>query len=80
MRKTRFAEISRDGRSQIIRLPEEHHFEGGRLLIRRVKHGVLLQPAFADTVSWFAELDRLNSKPFLPKRNQKPAPRREMFG
>lgn len=74
------AKLFRNGRSQAVRLPREFRFEGDRVRIRRVAHGVLLEPLISDTLEWFAELDRFRSEPFMKKgRNQPRAPRRKIF-
>jgi hypothetical protein len=39
-----------------------------------------VEPMFTDVTSWFAELDRLALKPFMPEgRQQPPAPQRDVF-
>jgi antitoxin VapB len=74
------AKIFQNGRSQAVRLPREFRFEGDRVRVRRVAQGVLLQPMFPDTKSWFAELDRIASDKFMPgRRNQPTTPKREIF-
>lgn len=80
MAKAGVAKLFRNGRSQAVRLPREFRFEGDRVRIRQVAEGVLLEPLISDTPEWFAELDRLNSEPFMKKsRNQPVAPSREIF-
>lgn len=80
MPKTDIAKLFRNGRSQAVRLPQEFRFEGDRVRVRRVPQGVLLEPMVADARQWFAELDRLNSDPFMSKgRNQPPTPKRGIF-
>jgi antitoxin VapB len=74
------AKLFRNGRSQAVRLPQEFRFEGDQVRIRRVGRGVLLQPLDFDIKAWFAELDRLNTEPFMPDgRNQPPTPVRDIF-
>ncbi len=74
------AKLFRNGRSQAVRLPKEFRFEGERVRIRRVAQGVLLEPLIPDAGNWLAELDRLNSEPFMPKGRKQPvAPRRKIF-
>ena len=74
------AKLFRNGRSQAVRLPREFRFEGDRVRIRQVADGVLLEPFISDTPKWFAELDRLNSEPFMKKsRNHLVAPSRDIF-
>lgn len=80
MAKTGVAKLFRNGRSQAVRLPREFRFEGDRVRIRRVAAGILLQPFISDTPGWFAELDRLNTEPFMKKGRKQPlTPRREIF-
>ncbi len=80
MAKSGVAKLFRNGRSQAVRLPKEFRFEGDQVRIRKVAEGVLLEPLIPDAPSWFAELDRLNSEPFMKKgRNQPVAPRRAIF-
>jgi antitoxin VapB len=79
MAKTHVAQLFQNGRSQAVRLPKEYRFEGDRVRIRRVAHGVLLEPFIADTARWFEELDRF-PEPFMEKGRKQPiAPRREIF-
>jgi len=80
MAKTGIAKLFRNGRSQAVRLPREFRFEGDRVRIRRVAEGVLLEPLISDAPRWFAELDRLNSEPFMKKGRKQPVtPRRAVF-
>jgi antitoxin VapB len=80
MAKTGFAKLFRNGRSQAVRLPKEFRFEGDRVRIRRVDQGVLLEPLIPSALEWFAELDRFNAEPFMPKgRRQPPVRRRAVF-
>jgi antitoxin VapB len=46
------------GRSQAVRLPKEFRLPGGRVRVRHVGDGVLLEPIASDVDAWFAELDR----------------------
>ena len=80
MAETGIAKLFRNGRSQAVRLPREFRFDGDRVRIRQVAKGVLLEPLICDIAEWFAELDRVNSEPFMKKkRNQPVAPRRDIF-
>ena len=80
MAKRGVAKLFRNGRSQAVRLPREFRFEGDRVRIRRVKQGVLLEPLISEAPAWFAELDRLNTEPFMPKGRRQPVtPGREIF-
>jgi antitoxin VapB len=74
------AKIFQNGRSQAVRLPREFRLKGDRVRVRRVAEGVLLQPMFPDTKSWFDELDRLSFEKFMSGgRNQPITPQREIF-
>jgi antitoxin VapB len=80
MAKTGVAKLFRNGRSQAVRLPREFRFEGEEVRVRKLGEGVLLEPIISDTATWFAELDRLNTEPFLKTgRKQPKAPRRRIF-
>ena len=77
---TTTAKLFKNGRSQAVRLPREFRFEGDRVRIRRSGRGVLVEPMFKDVSTWFAELDRLDSEPLMPKgRQQPPTPERRVF-
>ena len=68
------------GRDQAVRLPREFRFEGDRVRVRRSGRGVLVEPLFSDVSTWFAELDRLASEPFMPEGRKQPrAPKRDLF-
>jgi antitoxin VapB len=74
------AKLFRNGRSQAVRLPREFRFEGDEVRIRKVPEGVLLEPIVFDTKTWFEELDRFNTEPFMPEGREQPvAPERENF-
>ena len=74
------ARLFKNGRSQAVRLPRELRFEGDRVRIRRAGRGVIVEPMFGDISTWFAELDRLATEPFMPEgRQQPPAPARNAF-
>lgn len=80
MAKDGIAKLFRNGRSQAVRLPQEFRFEGQAVRVCRVADGVLLQPLISDVHEWFAQLDRLNSEPFMEDdRKQPAAPRRRIF-
>jgi antitoxin VapB len=80
MGKRAIAKLFRNGRSQAVRLPQEFRFEGNEVRVRKTNEGVLLEPLIADTRKWFAELDRLNSEPFMKEGRKQPrAPRRKIF-
>ena len=74
-----YAKLFRHGRSQAVRLPREFHFPGGRVRVRRVGGGVLLEPVVDDLATWFAAMDELDDGPFMPEgREQPPTPDREI--
>ncbi|MFY9691834.1 MAG: type II toxin-antitoxin system VapB family antitoxin [Candidatus Acidiferrales bacterium] len=80
MAKTGVAKIFRNGRSQAVRLPREFRFEGDEVRIRKVGDGVLLEPLIPDAKKWLAELERLNTEPFMQDgRKQPKTPRRKIF-
>ena len=80
MGKKGIAKLFRNGRSQAVRLPQEFRFEGDRVRIRRIDHGVILEPLIPDAAKWFDEMDRFNQEQFMGKRRNQPiTPRREIF-
>jgi antitoxin VapB len=79
MPKTDIAKLFQNGRSQAVRLPREFRFEGDRVRIRRVAHGVLLEPIIQNPKEWFHKLDELNSEPFPSARRQPTTPKRTVF-
>ena len=80
MGKRDIAKLFRNGRSQAVRLPREFRFEGDQVRVRRIAEGVLLVPLIPGVREWFAEMDRLNSVPFLKKDRKQPVtPRRAIF-
>jgi antitoxin VapB len=80
MAKRGVAKLFRNGRSQAVRLPQEFRFEGDEVRVRKVAEGVLLEPLIPDVRDWFAELDRLNSEPFMRTGRKQPvAPPRRIF-
>jgi antitoxin VapB len=72
MAETRIARLFRNGRSQAVRLPHEFRFAGDRVRVRRMGHGVLLEPLVTDVTEWFAELDRDDPEPFMPEGRDQP--------
>lgn len=82
MAKVKVAKLFKNGRSQAVRLPQEFRFEGDRVLVRRVKEGVLLEAVPKDAGEWFAELDRLRAKAggdFPARGKQRKPPIRRYF-
>ncbi|HJZ20705.1 MAG TPA: AbrB/MazE/SpoVT family DNA-binding domain-containing protein [Bradyrhizobium sp.] len=63
------AQLFMHGRSQVVRLPKEFRFEGTEGKISKVGDKVILEPvnkqAF-DAEAWFARLDELGGRDFLP--------------
>jgi antitoxin VapB len=67
-----------NGRSQAVRLPLAFRLPGDRVRVRRVGHGILLEPIVTDIDVWFAELDRFGEVPFMDEgRRQPPMPEAE---
>ncbi len=57
------------GRSQAVRLPKEFRFEGAEVRVSRAGDQVILEPMQAapiDTNAWFACLDELGARDFIP--------------
>jgi antitoxin VapB len=74
------AKLFRNGRSQAVRLPMEFRFPGEAVKIRRVGHGVLLEPMVTDVDAWFREMDELREGTFMKEgRNQPKMPVRKIF-
>ena len=63
------AKLFMHGRSQAVRLPKEFRFEGTEVRVSKVGNKVVLEPmdkqAF-DPEAWFARLDELGGRDFLP--------------
>jgi antitoxin VapB len=81
MSDTGIARIFKHGRSQAVRLPKAFRLPGDRVRVRRVDHGILLEPIVADLDAWFDELDRFADVPFMEDgRRQPPMPdEKELF-
>lgn len=47
---------------------QEFRFEGDRVRLRRIDHGVILEPLIPDAAKWFDEMDRFNQEQFMGKR------------
>ena len=78
MSDTGIAKIFMHGRSQAVRLPKAFRLPGDRVRVRRVEHGVLLEPMVTDLDAWFAVLDRFADVPFMEDgRRQPPTPEAE---
>ena len=64
------AKLFMHGRSQAVRLPKEFRFEGTEVQISKVGDKVILEPLKKkqpiDLEAWFARLDELGARDFLP--------------
>jgi antitoxin VapB len=63
------AKLFIDGSSQAVLLPEEFRFEGTEVQISKVGDKVILEPLKKqpiDVEAWFARLDELGARDFLP--------------
>ena len=78
------AKLFMHGRSQAVRLPKEFRFEGTEVRVSSVGDKVILEPVrkqpLFDAEAWFARLDELGARDFLPdgipdEPPAKPAPR-----
>ena len=70
------ARLFTNGRSQAVRF----RFDGERVRVRRVGRGVLVEPIFDSVKAWFAELDRVDTDPFMAGGRRQPrTPVRELF-
>ena len=67
------AKLFMHGRSQAVRLPLAFRLPGGRVRVRRIGRGVLLEPMAADVETWFAELDRFADTPFMEEGRNQPS-------
>ncbi|HEV3396108.1 MAG TPA: AbrB/MazE/SpoVT family DNA-binding domain-containing protein [Xanthobacteraceae bacterium] len=80
MRDSGIAKLFKHGRSQAVRLPKEFRMPGTEVRVRRIGHGVVLEPIGApfDVKAWFAKLDEYLDESFMPDGRQQstnPAPR-----
>ena len=63
------AKLFMHGRSQVVRLPKEFRFEGTQVRVSKVGDKVILEPLKkrpVDVEAWFARLDELGRRDFLP--------------
>ena len=63
------AKLFMHGRSQAVRLPKEFRFEGTEVRVSKVGDKVILEPLKKqpfDAEAWFARLDELGARDFLP--------------
>jgi antitoxin VapB len=68
---TSTAKLFMHGRSQAVRLPKEFRFEGTEVQVGRIGDKVILEPikkrpTDIDIDAWFAQLDALGARDFLP--------------
>ncbi len=64
------AKLFKHGRSQAVRLPKAFRLPGVEVRVRRIGHGVLLEPLARDATdiaAIFAGIDRLANGEFLPE-------------
>jgi len=67
---TATAKLFMHGRSQAVCLPEEFRFEGTEVRISKVGDKVVIEPLKkppVDMDAWFARLDELGGRNFLPE-------------
>ena len=67
---TEKAKLFMHGRSQAVRLPKEYRFKGREVRIRKIGDEVILAPVKKQSVDFdkfWAELDALGAKDFLPE-------------
>lgn len=83
MSDARTAKIFKHGRSQAVRLPKEFRMPGTEVRVRRVGHGVLLEPMDVpfDVKAWFDKLDEYRDEPFMREGRLQPPmpPARKIF-
>jgi len=84
MAEERTAKLFKHGRSQAVRLPKEFRLPGTEVRVRRMGHGILLEPmerSIEDIRAIFAEIDRMGGRDFLPegRPEQPPMPPDEPF-
>jgi antitoxin VapB len=63
------AKIFMDGENQVVQLPEEYHFEGSEVYIKKVGNTVVLVPFDASWETLFDSLE-LFSDDFMQERDQ----------
>jgi antitoxin VapB len=67
---TATAKLFMHGRSQAVRLPKEFRFEGTEVKVSKIGDKVILEPLKKppiDIEAWFARLDELGARDFLPE-------------
>jgi antitoxin VapB len=71
------AKVFMHGRSQAVRLPKEFRFEGDEVRVSKVGDKVILEPMEKrpfDAKAFWARLDALGARDFLPKGLPNEAP------
>ena len=69
------AKLFKHGGSQAVRLPKAFRLPGKEVRVRRLGHGVLLEPMEFDVGPWLAALERYKDVPFMEEgREQPPMP------
>ena len=71
------AKIYREGNKQNVRIPQQFHFQGNRLHIRRLRNAILLEAIFSSYEQWISALDRSKEVILEGGRNQPPTPIRD---
>ena len=75
MAEDKTAKLFKHGGSQAVRLPKEFRLPGKEVRVRRLGHGILLEPVAFDVDAWLAALDRYKDVPFMEEgREQPPMP------
>jgi virulence-associated protein VagC len=73
------AKIYREGRKQNVRIPQQFHFQGNRLHIRRLRGAILLEPIFSSFDQWISAMDRSQGAYMPEGRFQPETPIRKVF-
>jgi antitoxin VapB len=79
------AKLFMHGRSQAVRLPKEFRLPGKEVRVSRMGDRVILEPIDKpqsfDAKAFWAEIDALGDKPFMPEGREQPAmpPNRHVF-
>jgi antitoxin VapB len=70
------AKLFKHGRSQAVRLPKEFRFEGKEVKVTKVGDKVILEPLKPkpfDAEAFWAAIDAVGDKPFMPQGREQPA-------
>ena len=75
MSDTGTAKVFEHEGDQAVRLPKDFRMPGTEVRVRRIGHGVLLEPIGVpfDVKAWFAEIDEYLDEPFMPEGRQQPS-------